>query len=73
MGLFGNVSTVELKVTGMHCPKCVVRVKEALESVDGVTKAEVLLEPGLAKVEGTADVEALIAAVKSIEFGAELA
>ena len=31
MGLFSKKETVKLDVTGMHCQKCVARVKEALE------------------------------------------
>ena len=73
MSLFGNAQEIQLKVEGMHCPKCVARVKEALENVDGVASAEVILEPGSATVTGTADADALIAAIEAIEFKASLA
>ena len=56
----------------MHCPKCVARVKDALEAVDGVLKAEVSLEEGSAVVSGNADVQALVSAVESIGFGASV-
>ncbi len=72
MGLFGAIETTELKVTGMHCPKCVARVKEALEGVEGVTSAEVYLDAESATVEGTAQAQELVEAVKAIGFGAEL-
>ena len=57
----------------MHCPKCVARVKDALEAVDGVTSADVNLEEERATVEGCANVDQLIAAVQAIDFTAELA
>jgi len=38
-------------------------VKAALEAVSGVTRADVDLKPGKARVEGTASVQALCAAV----------
>lgn len=55
---------MELKVDGMTCQHCVKAVKSALESVRGVTAAEVDLERGRATVTGEADVDALIAAVR---------
>ena len=74
MSLFSKKETVNLNVTGMHCEKCVARVKEAIESVDGVTGAEVILEENAATVEGHGFVrEELIAAVEAVGFGAALA
>lgn len=72
MGLFGSMETFELKVTGMHCQKCVARVKEALEGVEGVAKVSVDLDAEHATVEGTPNAQALVDAVKAIDFGAEL-
>ena len=71
MALFKESNTTVLHVGGMHCPKCVARVKDALEAVDGVVSAQVSLEEEKAVVVGTASPEALIAAVTAIEFGAE--
>ncbi len=73
MGLFGAMETVQLKVTGMHCPRCIARVKEALEGVEGVVSAGVDLDAGQATVEGTANAQELVEAVKAIGFDAELA
>lgn len=73
MGLFGAMETVQLKVAGMHCPKCVARVKEALEGVEGVVSAGVDLDAEQATVEGTANAQELVEAVKAIGFDAELA
>ncbi len=64
-------TTTELKITGMTCNHCVMHTKKALEAVTGVDNAEVSLEPGSAKVAGTADVDALIAAVKEAGYTAE--
>jgi copper chaperone len=40
-----------LKVTGMTCGHCVKAVTEALEGQDGVTRADVDLTAGRARVE----------------------
>ena len=74
MSLFGKKEVVNLDVTGMHCEKCVARVTEALEGVDGVTGVEVRLEDNAATVEGHGfDAAALVAAVEGVGFGAALA
>ncbi len=74
MSLFSAKEVVELNVEGMHCPKCVARVTEALEAVDGVTAVDVRLEDNAATVEGRGlDSAALIAAIQAIDFGASLA
>ena len=74
MSLFSKKETVKLDVTGMHCEKCVARVTEALEGVEGVTGAQVSLADNAAKVEGHGfSTEALIAAIEAIDFGASVA
>lgn len=73
MALFKSASEITLKVNGMHCQKCVARVKEALENVDGVMFAEVSLEEEKAVVTGNVDAAALVAAVQAVDFVAELA
>lgn len=74
MSLFSKKETMSLDVTGMHCEKCVARVKEALEGVEGVTGADVRLEDNAATVEGRGfDADALVAAIEAIGFGASVA
>lgn len=73
MSLFGSLPTTNLAVTGMHCEKCVARVKEALEAIDGVTSAEVVLDTNSAKVTGDVDAAAMIAAIEALGFGASVA
>ena len=74
MGLFSKKETVILTVKGMHCPKCVAHVTEALQGVEGVTGADVSLEGESAVVEGHGySVDACIAAVKDAGFEASLA
>ena len=53
-----------LNITGMTCGHCQTAVKNALEGVDGVKKAEVDLNSGVATVQGDADVKALVSAVE---------
>ena len=74
MSLFSKKQTVKLGVQGMHCEKCVARVTEALENVEGTTSVEVSLEDNSATVEGHGmDANALVAAVEAIDFSAALA
>ena len=54
----------QLKVNGMTCGHCQSAVKQALESVEGVQNAEVDLQAGTARVEGSADVNTLVTAVE---------
>jgi len=64
---------IELKVEGMSCMHCVKAVTEALAAVPGVTGApEVNLEKGAAKVGGSPDPEALVAAVKAAGYVAQV-
>ena len=74
MSLFSKKETVQLDVQGMHCEKCVARVTEALEGVDGVTSALVSLDENAATVEGHGfETDALIAAVQAVGFEASRA
>lgn len=63
----------QLKVDGMTCGHCQSTVKSALESVAGVQNAEVDLSSGIARVEGDADTDKLIAAVEEEGYQASLA
>ncbi|MDA3914141.1 cation transporter [Oleiagrimonas sp.] len=62
-----------LKITGMTCGHCVKAVQQALSDVPGVTRAEVDLQARQAQVEGSADVDALIAAVQEEGYEARAA
>ncbi len=74
MSLFSKKETVKLDVTGMHCEKCVARVKEALENVEGVTSAEVSLEENAATVEGHGFAsDSLVDAIVEVGFEASVA
>jgi len=44
------MTTVELKVKGMTCPHCEMRVRKALEAVEGVESAEADHKAGKATV-----------------------
>jgi copper chaperone len=65
---------IKLKVSGMTCNHCVMHVTKALNGVSGVDSViEVSLDRGEALVEGSADTEELIAAVKKAGYEARLA
>lgn len=71
MSLFSKKEIASLDVQGMHCEKCVARVKAALESCEGVTAADVSLEENAATVEGHGfDAAALVAAIEEAGFAA---
>jgi len=53
----------ELKIEGMTCSHCSAAVTKALQGVAGVQRASVDLAHGTAVVEGSADLESLVAAV----------
>ena len=73
MSLFSRKETVNLDVRGMHCEKCVARVKDALENVEGVTGADVRLDDNAATVEGHGfEAGALVAAIEEVGFEASV-
>lgn len=62
-----------LKVEGMTCKHCVMAVTNALEELDGVTRAEVSLEEGKAEVQhddGAPALAAMQAAVDEAGYAA---
>lgn len=61
-----------LKVSGMTCNHCVMAVTKALGKVPGVESADVSLEKAQAVVKGSADAQALLAAVKEEGYEAAL-
>jgi copper chaperone CopZ len=61
---------IELKVSGMSCQHCSDAVAKALEAVPGVSRVEVDLGAGLARIEGDAGLEVLIRAVTEAGYGA---
>ena len=67
------MQTIELDVQGMSCSNCVKHVTQALQAVSGVDAVEVDLASGHAKVITSAAVasEALIAALKAADYGAQ--
>ena len=59
-------------VTGMSCAACSARVEKAVSHVSGVTSCSVSLLTHSMGVEGTADPQAVIAAVEAAGYGASL-
>ena len=57
-----------LIIEGMMCQNCAKHVKKALEKLDGVSSVSVDLEAGRAEAEGSADEEALRAAVEEAGY-----
>jgi len=63
---------ITLQVGGMTCEHCVRAVTKALEAVAGVDNVSVNLAGARAQVEGAADPQALLQAVKSEGYEANL-
>jgi copper chaperone len=62
---------VSIKVEGMSCGHCVMRVKKAIEGVEGVQRADVDLENKQATVEyeeGKASLEKVKAAIQEAGY-----
>lgn len=57
-----------MHIEGMMCMRCVAHVEKALQAVPGVTAVTVSLEDGTAVVQGTADNDALTAAVTEADY-----
>jgi Cu+-exporting ATPase len=64
--------SVQLLLSGMSCASCVSKVQQALERVDGVTRANVNLAERSALVRGAKNTQALIDAVEKAGYGAEI-
>jgi len=64
---------ITLQVGGMTCEHCVRAVTKTLEAVPGVDNVSVSLAGGRAQVEGAADPQALVSAVKKEGYEASLA
>ena len=62
----------QFKVTGMHCAACSARVEKAVLKVPGVTSCAVSLLTNSMGVEGDADAQTIISAVKQAGYGAAL-
>lgn len=64
---------IKLKVTGMTCDHCVRAVQQALAAVPGVEQVvEVNRHSGEAQVQGTAQADALVAAIVEEGYQAEV-
>lgn len=62
-----------IQITGMNCGHCERAVRQALEGVPGITRVlEVSQAKGLAEIEGTADPQAVIAAIQAEGYEAQL-
>jgi len=65
---------IHMKIEGMTCGHCVMGVKQALTAVPGVeAPVDVDLKTGEARVGGSPDPQALLAAVAEEGFSATLA
>ena len=45
------MENIELRIEGMHCTGCSTRLQKVLSNLDGVSRAEVSFEKGMANIE----------------------
>lgn len=57
-----------LEISGMTCEHCRRAAQQALLAVEGVSRAEVSLNPGGAEIEGQVDFERLVEALQEEGF-----
>jgi copper chaperone len=70
------MANIKLKVTGMHCGHCQMKVEQALKDIAGVYSAVVDLPDGEAEVDFNDDAVTtgqLVAAVEQVGYRATLA
>ncbi|MDD1794425.1 cadmium-translocating P-type ATPase [Enterovibrio sp. ZSDZ42] len=67
-----NTASLQLILSGMTCASCVSSVESAIKSVSGVDSVNVNLAERTALVSGHADAKALITAIESAGYGAEV-
>ena len=65
-----NRSRLALNIAGMHCAGCVKSVTRVLSAVPGVQGVDIDLTAGRAEITGTADYDALAAAIARAGFDA---
>ncbi|HET9148445.1 MAG TPA: heavy metal-associated domain-containing protein [Acetobacteraceae bacterium] len=68
----GAKGVTNLSISGMTCSGCVNSVTRALSRVSGVSDVAVDLDAGKARVSGSADPQALLAAVEKAGYEASL-
>lgn len=64
---------IALDIEGMTCSHCVHSVTKALKSVPGVSEVSVSLEQRSARVDGSAQPDALVRAVEAEGYKARVA
>jgi copper chaperone CopZ len=70
------MATLKLRVSGMTCDHCQMKVENALKQTAGVYSAVVELDTGEAEIDfndDTTTADQLVAAVKQAGYGAKLA
>jgi len=66
------MKNIELKVKGMHCRSCEMLVKDSLEEIQGVKKAEADHKKNLVKIEAEDKVDLEDVKAKIRELGYEV-
>src|SRR5690606_32984620 len=63
---------VDIRISGATCGGCARKIQQALEALPGVSQVEVRLPEQLVQVNGSAEPEALLEAIRDLNYGAEL-
>ena len=62
------METIKIKIQGMSCSHCEMRVSNAIKSIQGVELLTIDLQSAEVKIQNTQQEEAIIAAVKAIGY-----
>jgi copper ion binding protein len=60
--------SVSFEVQGMSCEHCVASITSAVSALPGVTGVDIALAAGTVRVEGTADRQAVTAAIEDAGY-----
>src|SRR5690606_10110892 len=63
---------VAIRVSGATCGGCARKIRQALEALPGVHQVDVRLPEQLVHVAGSAEPDALLEAIRALDYGAEL-
>lgn len=63
----------KIEIEGMSCNHCVTNVKNAINKVKGVEKADVVLNDNAAYIEGNYDIEKILNEIKAVGYTAKKA
>jgi copper chaperone CopZ len=66
------MADIQLKITGMSCNHCKMRIEKVLSQIAGISSFTVSLEEGKADISGNPDVNQIIEKINKLGYNASL-